>query len=78
MDFHMKTTLTISDTVMQQLKKEAVRQGCTMSELVESALRVLLQKKPSSQELPLLPEFDSGGSRVSISNREMLYDVMER
>ena len=34
---HMKTTLNIDDTVMAELKREAARQGRTMSELVESA-----------------------------------------
>ena len=34
---HMKTTLNIDDTVMAQLKREAARQGRTMSELVETA-----------------------------------------
>jgi Ribbon-helix-helix protein, copG family len=35
MDFRMKTTLNIDDTVMAELKREAARQGRTMSELVE-------------------------------------------
>jgi hypothetical protein len=35
----MKTTLNIDDTVMAQLKREAARQGRTMSELVETASR---------------------------------------
>ena len=39
--FHMKTTLNIDDTVMAQLRREAARQGRTMSELVETALRNL-------------------------------------
>jgi hypothetical protein len=29
-----KTTLNIDDTVMAELKREAAREGCTMSELV--------------------------------------------
>ena len=36
---HMKTTLNIDDTVMAKLKRESARQGRTMSELVETALR---------------------------------------
>ena len=43
MVFHMKTTLNIDDGVMSRLKQEAARQGKTMSELVEIALRQLLQ-----------------------------------
>jgi hypothetical protein len=36
----VKTTLTIDDSVMRLLKQEAAKRGCTMSELVESALRL--------------------------------------
>jgi hypothetical protein len=39
----MKTTLDIDDTVMTELKGETAQQGRTMSELVESALRLLLR-----------------------------------
>jgi hypothetical protein len=49
-----------------------------MGELVEAALRTLLLHKPDKTELPPLPEFHSGGARVNIANRDMLYDVMER
>ena len=41
----MKTTLNIDDTVMAELKREAARQGRTMSELVETALRLLLRSQ---------------------------------
>ena len=75
---HMKTTLNISDVMMQKLRHESVRQGRTMSELVESALRLLFRNQKMIIKLPPLPEFDSGGSRVDIANREALYEVMER
>jgi hypothetical protein len=39
----MKTTLNIEDTVMTELKGETAQQGRTISELVESALRLLLR-----------------------------------
>ncbi len=78
MVFHMKTTLNIDDTVMRALKREAARQGKTMSELVEAALRALLRHRPEEEALPPLPEFRSGGARVNVANRDMLYDVMER
>ncbi len=78
MFFHMKTTLNISDVTMRQLKEESARQGRTMSELVEAALRMLLRRRKTKAELPPLPVFDSGGSRVDLANREALYEVMER
>jgi len=73
----MKTTLNIDDKVMAELKHEAIRQGRTMSELVESALRLLLRSPRHQEALPPLPAFHSGGSLVDIANREMLYHAME-
>ena len=78
MAYHMKTTLNISDVTMSQLRREAARQNRTMSELVEAALRALLQPRKKKTELPPLPEFSSGGARVNTANREALYEVMER
>jgi len=77
MVFHMKTTLTIDDSVMARLKRESARTGRTMSELVETALRRLLQSKPDAAELPDLPSFNSDGTLVDIADREALYRAME-
>lgn len=73
----VKTTLKIDDSVMTRLKKEAIRRGCTMSELVESALRLLLQSEKTSQKIPALPTFKSGGPLVDIADRDALYHAME-
>lgn len=77
MVFHMKTTLNIDDSVMARLKREAARSGRTMSELVETALRNLLGKRPDREPLPPLPSFDSGGALVDIADRDALYRAME-
>jgi predicted DNA binding CopG/RHH family protein len=77
-DFHMKTTLSISDATMRAVKREAARRGQTISELVESALRqTLCQSKPAGK-LPPMPPFSSGGGRVDVSDRNSLYDAMGR
>ena len=73
----MKTTLNIDDTVMTRLRREAVRRGRTMSELVEMALRQLLRTRPRAVELAPLPSFDSGGALVDISDRDELFRAME-
>jgi hypothetical protein len=73
----MKTTLNVDDTVMAQLKREAARQGRTMSELVETALRNLFQVQKETATLPPLPVFHSGGALVDIADREALYEAME-
>lgn len=77
MVFHMKTTLNIHESVMKRVKREAARRGCTMSELVETALRGLLEKTRETRDLPPLPTFDGGGTRVDIADRDALYSAME-
>lgn len=73
----MKTTLNIDDSVMAQLKREAIRQKRTMSELVETALRGLFQPTRKKNRLAPLPTFHGGGALVDISDREALYQAME-
>jgi Ribbon-helix-helix protein, copG family len=73
---HMKTTLNIDDSVMAQLKREAARQGRTMSELVEMALRMLLRTRKKKEAIPPLPTF-RGGALVDVAGRDALYQAME-
>jgi Ribbon-helix-helix protein, copG family len=73
----MKTTLNIDDTVMAELRREAARQGRTMSELVESALRLLLRSHRKQEKLVPLPTFHSGGALVDIADRDTLHQAME-
>lgn len=75
---HMKTTLNIDDSVFARLKQEAARQEKTMSELVETGLRLLFRAGKDHRKLPPLPTFRSGGGHlVDVSNRDALYDAME-
>jgi hypothetical protein len=73
----MKTTLNIDDTVMHKLRAEAARRGCTMSALVETALRMLLDRNAEPDEVPDLPTYSFGGPLVDISDRDALYQAME-
>lgn len=78
MVFHMKTTLIINDDILIKLKEEAARRKTTISELVESALRLMLDtNKSTKKDLKPLPTFDLEGSYVDISNREELYKAMK-
>jgi hypothetical protein len=72
----MKTTLNISDTTMRELKREAARRRQTMSEMVEAALRTIVEPSKPQRPLPPLPEFSSGGLRVNVADRDALYSVM--
>jgi hypothetical protein len=77
MVIHMKTTLNIDETIMARLKAEAARSGRTMSELVELALRQLLQTRRTAAVAEPLPVFRSGGALVDVADREALYRAME-
>lgn len=77
MVFHMKTTLNIHGSVMLRLKREAARQGRTMSEMVEAALRLFLEQPKKPVALPPLPTFRSG-MLVDVDDRDALYEAMER
>ena len=74
----MKTTLNIDDRVMTTLKREAARDGRTMSQLVEAALRLFLQQRRERRPAPELPTFRMGGELIDVANRDALYDAMER
>ena len=73
----MKKTFNIDDSLMARLRQESVRQGKTITELVESALRLLLRQQKSKKTLQELPSFNGGIPKVNIANREALYDLME-
>ena len=74
----MKTTLVIDDTIMARVKREAAERRCTMSELVESAIRRYLENPKPPRNLPPLPTYNMGGALVDIADRDALYDAMER
>ena len=74
----MKTTLIINDGIMRRLKQRAAAEKRTLSELVEAALRLLLDfTRKKADKLPPLPSFSGGEHLVDISNRDALYDAME-
>lgn len=78
MVFHMKTTLVIDDKIMRRLREEAARQNKTISQLVETSLRIMLEpKKDVRTESQPLPVFDLGGAYLDISDRDALYQAME-
>jgi hypothetical protein len=77
MIYRMKITFDIHDTVIAELKSEAERRGCTVSELVESALRLLLRSPRKRNVLSDLPTFNSEGHLVDIADRDALYDAMD-
>jgi hypothetical protein len=73
----MKTTLEIPDHLMRELKEKAARDGKTMSEIVETALRRLLGEERIPVSLPPLPTWDGGGWTVDPAEREALYEIFD-
>ena len=74
---HMKTTLNISDAVMERLRAESARTGRTMSELMETALRRMLEAPAEGADLGPMPVFHGGRLLVDVADRAVLYDAME-
>jgi len=73
---HVKT-MRYNETVMAQFSCDAVRQGCTLSELIKTALGKLFRLSKKRDQLPPLPTFRSGGTLVDIAGRDALYQAME-
>lgn len=74
----MKTTLVLDDTLHERLRQAAARRRMTMSELVEGAVRRMLDEaeRPLAKPSPL-PTFDGGRLLVDVADRDALYRAME-
>ncbi len=73
----MKTTLDIDNELLADLERKAAQLGRTVSEMVETAVRMLLLSERKREALPPLPTFRSGGTLVDIAERDALYQSME-
>jgi Arc/MetJ family transcription regulator len=73
----MKTTLNIDGQLMAKVKQEAARQGRTMSEFIESALRVALRGNRKRVKQAGLPTFRGGSFRANVADNDALQDFME-
>jgi hypothetical protein len=76
----MRTTMIIADQLMRELKKKAAEQKRTLSEVTEEALRRGLSELGAKRapKRVKLRAFPMGNASVDISNREHLYDVLDR
>jgi len=77
----VRTTLTMDDALMQQVKELAARSHRTMSEVIEDAVRVLLARqvpRDSTAEL-VLPTFGGSGLRpgVDLDDKESLAALLD-
>ena len=77
----MKTTLNLDDQVLRHAKERAVRDGVMLTRFVENALRAKLMATPRKGPVFKLRITAVKGKRppnVDISDRDALYDVIDR
>ena len=77
----MKTTLNLNDQVLRQAKGRAARDGTTLTRFVEDALRARLATANDSKAPFRMRLKSVKGDRppnVDISDRDALYDVIDR
>lgn len=77
----MRTTVRLDDQLLAAAKQHAAKTGCTLTSLLEDALRTFLtmNKRSTKTARPKLPTFNGGGLRpgVDLDNSADLLDVME-
>ena len=77
----MKTTLNLDDQVLRHAKERAARDGVTLTRFVENALRAKLMATPRKGpgfKLRLITVKGKRPPNVDISDRDALYDVLDR
>jgi hypothetical protein len=76
----MRTTIRLNDELLAQAKEAAVKRSCTLSAVIEDALRLALtQEKEQPERLIRLPSSGSGGLRpgVNLDSTAELLDIMD-
>ena len=74
----VKTTLVLDDDLYRQAKVMASGRGCTVSSLVEDALRLLMHAESvvHAPEEPM-PAWDLGRPRIDIDDNRVLRDALD-
>ena len=77
----MRTTLNIDDALMRKIKRRARERGCTLTQMIEDALRQYVQ--PRSVEAGgyvFDPEVSQAKPLVGVdfADRDSLYEAMEQ
>ncbi len=77
----MKTTINLNDQLLRRAKQRASRRGITLTRFIEDALRAKLMdgdRNPRAFKLRLKTVRGHAPPNVDISDREALYDVLDR
>ena len=79
MGAHMKTTIDIADDVLARAKREARRQGKTLREVVDEALRQRLVRRPARPVFHLKKHpFMGEGLQPGVSDWDVVRDMIYR
>ena len=78
----MRTTVRLDDSLMHQVKREAVRRGETVTSLIEAGLRLILaQGRPDHRRKKVnLPVSHAGGGvlpGVDLNDSASLLEILE-
>ncbi|MBX3745551.1 MAG: antitoxin [Verrucomicrobiae bacterium] len=78
----MRTTVSIEDTLLQKAREASIRRGCTLSEVVEDALRVVLVSQPKSMARIPVPRWttcsgDGVRAGVDLNHSSALLEAMD-
>ncbi|MDE2677710.1 MAG: DUF2191 domain-containing protein [Gemmatimonadetes bacterium] len=77
----MKTTINLNDQLLRRAKQRASRRGITLTRFIEDALRAKLMdgdRDVAAFTLQLKTVRGHAPPNVDISDREALYDVLDR
>ncbi len=75
MGTHMKTTVELSDALLQAAKAEAAVRGTTLRSLLEEGLRRVLNEGPPDRAFTL-PDASVGGRGLDSDVREGSWDAV--
>jgi predicted DNA-binding ribbon-helix-helix protein len=71
---HMKTTVEISDPLLDEAKRIAARDSTTVRELIETGLRAVVKARRTSRQGFALRDARVGGNGLSRELREASWD----
>lgn len=75
----MRTTVTIDDQLLIEVKTVAAQSGRTLSAVIEDALRASMLRRAERGSIPSLPTISGGGLQpgVDLDDSAALLDLME-
>lgn len=75
----MRTTVTIDDQLLVEVKTVAAQSGRTLSAVIEDALRASMARRAEGGSIPPLPTISGGGLQpgVDLDDSAALLDLLE-